>query len=387
MNESYEGLYPFDLTQEQEERARKIHEESIVIDMLFQGPLSPNAIPDSIADKLKEMCEEYADDPMTYSRMPSKLIMAMSKNGELPAFKEEWYQSGITAGNRQLSLSSQESIITSIADVQSQFDAFDWLTKAKTANDIRNAKANHLKAGIISAQETDGLGKNLAFLDSLYDFGLRMLQLTYNNQNQIGAGCAEQANGGVTNFGVQFIHKLNELGILVDTSHCGKQTTLDACSHSNHPVVASHTGVENLFNHMRCKSDDEIKAIAKTGGVIGVFAMPWFVHDDPNDTTLDHVLDHIDYIVDLVGIDHVGIGTDWPMSDVTWSLVYFKEHIAPKLGFKKGNGPSTETVKGLEKYGYFINFTRGLVKRGYTDQDIQKIIGGNWLRVFEEVCG
>lgn len=180
---------------------------------------------------------------------------------------------------------------------------------------------------------------------------------------------------------------MNKLGIIVDTGHCGKQTTLDACAYSTTPVIASHTGVEAIYPHMRCKSDEEIIAIAKTGGVIGIFAMPWFVHEDPKHTTIDHVLDHIEYVIRLVGVDHVGIGTDWPMSDVLWSLVYFKEHVAPKLGFAKGDGPSTETVAGLEKYSYFINFTRGLVARGYADADIAKIMGGNWLRVFEEICG
>ncbi|MDP5275401.1 dipeptidase [Chengkuizengella axinellae] len=387
MINSTEGLFDFGLNEQQERRAIELHENSIVIDMLFQGPLSPKAIPDQISDDLKEKCEGFADDPMTYGRMPSKLISQLAKYGNIPQFKEEWFASGITAGNRQLNLSDQESMILSMADVQAQFDAYDWLVKARNAEEIRDAKKRNLKAGMISAQETDALAKNLELVDALYDFGLRMLQLTYNNQNQIGAGCAEKSNAGLTNFGIHFIEHLNQLGVLIDTSHCGKQTTLDACTYSKQPVIASHTGVSNIFNHMRCKSDEELKAIAATGGVIGVFAMPWFIHDDPNDTSMNHVLDHIDYVVNLVGVDHVGIGTDWPMSDVTWSLVYFKEHIAPKLGFAKGNGPSTETVKGLEKYSYFINFTRGLMSRGYSDQDIEKIIGGNWLNVFEEVCG
>jgi membrane dipeptidase len=382
-----QGLFKFDLTNEEEERALLLHENSIIIDMLFQGPLSPSAIPEEISNNLKDRCEPFKDDMMTYSGMSSKLISRMSVNDEIPEFKDEWYQSGITAGNRQLNLSSPESIIMSMAEVQQQFDSIAWLRKAVTADEIRTAKQQNLKAGIITAQETHGLGTNLELLEALYDFGLRVLQLTYNTQNYIGAGCAEKSNAGITNFGITFIERLNELGILVDTGHCGKQTTLDACRYSKKPVIASHTGVENIFNHMRCKSDEEIKAIANTGGVIGVFAMPWFVHDDPNQTTINHVLDHIDYIINLVGVDHVGIGTDWPMSDVTWSLIYFKENIAPKLGFAKGNGPSTESIIGFEKYSYFINFTRGLIARGYSDTEIQKIIGGNWLRVFEEVCG
>ncbi|RKP49999.1 hypothetical protein D7Z26_19475 [Cohnella endophytica] len=384
MNE-IEGLYPFNLTPEQEARALRLHESSIVIDLLFQGPLSPKAIPEAVSERIRETCEPYLDDPMTYSAMPAKIIHEMSSRGEIAEYKEEWYRSGITAGNRQLDLSSMEKIITSMGEVQRQFDANEWLVKATDAEQIREAKRNGLKAGIVTAQETDGLGKNLDLLDGLYQFGLRVLQLTYNNQNYIASGCAELANGGVSNFGAKFIRRMNELGIVVDTSHCGKQTTLDACRLSSQPVIASHTGVEALYGHMRCKSDEELKAIAATGGVIGVFAMPWFIHEDPNDTTIDHVLDHIDYVVRLVGAEHVGIGTDWPMSDVEWSLVYFKEHIATKLGFAKGDGPSTETVKGLEKYSYFINFTRGLVARGYSDEDVARIMGGNWLRVFEQV--
>lgn len=382
-----ETLFDFQLTSADEARAQRLHADSIVIDLLFQGPLSPIAIGEPISRRVQELCEPYKDDAMTYSGLSGKLIARMASNGEIPAFREEWYASGITAGNRQLDLSSSEGIIVSMGEVQRQFDALDWLTKARSAKDIRAAKQNGWKAGIVSAQETIGLGKNLSLLDALYDFGLRMLQLTYNTQDYVGSGCAEPSDGGLSKFGIELVGRLNALGILVDTSHCGKRTTLDACRHSTQPVVASHTGAEAIYPHMRCKSDEELRAIAETGGVIGVFAMPWFIHSNPDATTFHHVLDHIDYVVGRVGVDHVGIGTDWPMSDVTWSLIYFKEHIAPRLGFEKGSGPSTETVLGFERYSRFNNFTRGLVARGYSDADIQKIIGGNWLRVFEAVCG
>ncbi|OXM17126.1 dipeptidase [Paenibacillus herberti] len=379
--------YDFQLSPEQEQRARDIHERSIVIDLLFQGPLSPTVIPEDISNEIRNECEPLKDDPMTYSAHPSKRLRQMSARGVLTEFKDEWYRSGITAGNRELDLSGKEAIMISMGEVQEQFDRVDWLVKALTAADIREAKAQNFKAGIVTAQDPSGLGKNLELLEALHGFGLRVLQLTYNNQNAIASGCMELANDGVSNFGIGFIRKLNELGIVVDTGHCGKQTTLDACRLSDKPVIASHTGVEAIYPHRRCKSDEEIRAIAATGGVIGVFAMPWFIHENPQETTIDHVLDHIDYIVKLVGVDHVGIGTDWPMSDVDWSLVYFKEHIAPKLGFAKGDGPSTELIKGLEQYGLFINFTRGLVARGYSDEEVGKIIGGNWLRVFEQVWG
>lgn len=385
MSSSSAKLFNFNLTKEQEERARRIHEESIIIDLLFHGPLSPDSISDEISEKVKMMCERYLDNPMEYYQKPKKMITKLAIQGDIPNFKEEWYASGITAGNREIGMGSKENIIESMADVQMQFDSFPWLVKALTIDDIRKAKETNLKAGIITAQETEGLGKNLDLLDALHNFGLRILQLTYNTHNYIGSGCGENSNGGLTNFGIQFIKRMNDLGIVVDTGHCGKQTTLDACKYSQKPVIASHTGAEEVYFHYRNKSDEEIKAIADTGGVVGVYAMPWFLCEDENNTTVEDLLDHIEYIINLVGIDHVGIGTDWPMSDLTWSLVYFKENIMEKLGFKKGDGAATEKFIGLEKFSNFINITRGLVSRGYSDEEVKKILGSNWLRVFNAI--
>jgi membrane dipeptidase len=115
--------------------------------------------------------------------------------------------------------------------------------------------------------------------------------------------------------------------------------------------------------------------------------MPWFVAPDPENTTLDHVLDHLDYVVNLVSVDHVGIGTDWPMPQTRWMALAFKRLVAPTIGFAPGDGPSTEWVHGLKDYRSFGNISAGLVARGYSDADIAKIIGGNWLRVLREVCG
>ena len=102
-------------------------------------------------------------------------------------------------------------------------------------------------------------------------------------------------------------------------------------------------------------------------------------------TTVDDFIDHIDYVVRLVGIDHVGIGTDWPMPQTKWAAITFKKYVAPTIGFAPGNGPSTEWIHGLKDYRSFINVTRGLVARGYSDEAIRKILGENWLRVFEQV--
>jgi membrane dipeptidase len=225
-------------------------------------------------------------------------------------------------------------------------------------------------------------------IDALYQFGLRVMQLSYNTMTHVAAGCYEHNKGaGVTNFGEKFIARMNALGMLVDTGHCADQTVLDACRLSAAPVIASHTCARSVYPHNRAKGDEALKAIAASGGVVGIVTMPNFIHKDSRRATMAHFLDQIDYAVNLCGEDAVGIGTDWPMSEVMESLVYLRDVIAPALGFLPGDGPAEETVEGFTEYRQFINITRGLVSRGYGDGAIAKILGGNWLRVFEEVCG
>ena len=204
------------LSERDETRARRIHDESIVIDLLFQGPLSPQVIPDALADEVKRHCEPYRDTPQRYAAMSSRVIARMAGDNQIGAFRDQWYASGITAGNRQLDFSSMERLTASMAEVQHQFDGLDWLIKALSADDIRRAKRGGVKAGIVSAQDTAAIGKDLDLLDSLYDFGLRVLQLTYNTQNFVGSGCAETADGGARDpgFGEAVRHHRARGGLL-----------------------------------------------------------------------------------------------------------------------------------------------------------------------------
>lgn len=381
------AAYDFGLTEEQQKRARRLHDESIVIDMLFQGPIGTYSLPESLESELLELAKEaHPSDEVAQVRYAGELIRKWYTNGRLQdLYKQCWDESGITAACRQLSITSRESLLRSMAHIQAELDHHPWLVKARTAEDIERAHEQGLKAGIVTSQEAEGYGKDLGLLELAYEFGLRVQQLTYNNQNFIGSGCMEHIDGGLSKFGREFVSKCNELGIVVDTSHCGPRTTMDACRHSKDPVVATHTGAKKVYGHNRCKTDDELTAIADTGGVIGIFAMPWFIAEDPQNTTLDHFLDHVDYVVELVGVDHVGIGTDWPMPQTKWMATAFKKHVAPRIGFAPGDGPSTEYIHGLKDYRSFSNITLGLVARGYSDEDVAKIVGGNWMRVFKQV--
>jgi len=382
-----ESLYPFGLTQAQEARAQRLHEESIILDMLFQGPVGTYSLPEGAEEELLEMAKKACPaDEIAQCRYATELIGRRMLDGEYAElYKACWYESGLTGGCRQIGVSSREEALASAVALQEEFDKKPFLKKCTSVEQIRRCKAEGNKAGIVTCQETEGFGKDLKLLELLYNFGLRLVQLTYNNQNLIGAGCMEPNAAGLSKFGIRFVEKCNELGIVVDTGHCGKGTTLDACAYSKKPVVATHTGVEKIFFHERCKSDEEIQAIAGTGGVVGIFAMPWFIAEDPTHTSVEHFLDHIEYAANLVGVEHVGIGTDWPMPQTQWSAIIFKKYVAPTIGFAPGNGPSTEWVHGLKDYRSFVNITRGLVARGYTDEEIRKILGENWLRVFSEV--
>src|SRR5205807_2261930 len=135
-----------------------------------------------------------------------------------------------------------------------QFDRLPWLVKALTADDFRRAKADGKRVGFISSQNTDGLDPGLDLLQSAYDMGLRMMALTYNNLNAVGAGCTERTDAGVSNYGARVIARMNDLGVIVDTAHSGRQTTLDACDLSTMPVVATHTSAGGLYEVDRAKS-------------------------------------------------------------------------------------------------------------------------------------
>jgi membrane dipeptidase len=213
-----------------------------------------------------------------------------------------------------------------------------------------------------------------------------MVQLTYNSVNFVAGGCTDRVDCGVTDFGVKFIQRLNDLGIIVDTGHCGRQTTLDACALSNAPVVASHTSAAGVHQHDRAKSDEELKAIAASGGYIGVYLVSMFLTDKPV-STIEDFLDHIDYIANLVGPQFIGVGSDWPMQCTQWGIDKLAEY-ASEIGFRKEHGTMAPVnVAGFDDYRDFPNITRGLVKRGYSDEQIKGILGENFLRVFEQVCG
>lgn len=379
-------LFTFGLDEAQENRAAQLHRESLIIDLLYQGPIGPETFPLELEEEIHEMLTTSPRDVFSLYKLMSEPVRRAVAN-KLDQFRTQWLASGVTGGNREIELAYFEIYADLMGLAQSQFDNLSWMVKAVVAEDFRTAKRQQLAAGFISTQMVSGPFPSLEILRHGWESGLRMVQLTYNEKNTLGCGCTDKENSGVTDFGRSAILLMNDLGVIVDTGHCGERTTLDACEISSRPVVASHTAASGIYHHDRCKSDDELRAIAETGGVIGVVAVPFFLQNGKN-VTLNDMLNHIDYIAELVGPEHVAIGTDWP-SQIPYSILndVFADVIS-SVGFRsEHNVNPSSTIDGFRDYLDFPNITRGLVSRDYSDSEIKGILGENFLRVFKEVCG
>jgi membrane dipeptidase len=223
-------------------------------------------------------------------------------------------------------------------------------------------------------------------IEILYGLGVRALGITYSESNALGSGLKEPGDGGLTVFGRRAVERMNRVGMLIDCSHCGDQTTLDVIEASEKPIVLSHIGARALWDSNRLAPDAVIEACAAKSGVIGIEAAPHTTLSPDHPThTLDSVMDHFEYIKKLVGIDHVGFGPDTIYGDhVGLHNVY-----AANLSLKQATGAQSfervEYVEGLENPTEGSRtIIRWLVKHGYSDEDIAKAMGGNALRVFEE---
>lgn len=390
-NEQF-GNFDFGLSQEEEQRARQLHSQAVIVDTLCQGPCGRRSFTPAMINRLQAEYDQHRNAQKavldTWS-LPNRLAI----EGDFPDLKKVWEGSGLTGASRQTigfqSTPDADAYVETMpwfALQQAQFDRFDWLEKALTADDFGRAKQAGKRVGFLNTQNTLDLGTNIERLNQFHMFGMRMIQLTYNTVNFVGGGCMDRADCGVTSFGAEVIGRMDELGIIVDVSHCGEATTLDACRLSRNPVVISHTGARDLLDNARNKSADALKSVADTGGYVGIFCVPQFL-TDAAEPTIEHFLDHLEYIADLIGVGHVGIGTDWPLQSPEWGMDRLRDWLYG-LGFSSSDGfEAPSTLRGFDDYRDLPNITRGLVSRGFSDQEIKGVLGENFLRVFRAVCG
>ncbi len=263
---------------------------------------------------------------------------------------------------------------------------------ARTADDIVRAKREGKKALIITFQDPQPVENSLDKLRTLYELGLRVMQMTYNKANYIGTGCIESVDGGLTDFGREALRKMNELGIVADVSHCGHKTTQDVLKYSEKPIVISHSCPLALTDNVRNKTDEELLMLKKNGGVIGVSS--WGPLCWKNDTvkgrpSLADYVDHIDYVVNLIGIDHIGYGSDSTPDDTKdeKGLLTQSSFYAPVVdGYNRAVGinPATRYAVGVDGPWDLENVFAEMRRRGYSEEDIYKYAGGNFMRVLRE---
>jgi len=261
------------------------------------------------------------------------------------------------------------------------------VTRGAQIDDVRRAG----RLGIIYGfQDTTMYGENLDRFDLFHDFGVRIIQLTYNRRNLMGDGCLEPGNAGLSKLGRSMVEKINERGVLLDLSHCGQRTTREGIEASNKPVAVTHSGCAALNENPRNKPDDLLRLLSERGGVIGIYIMPYLRSE--GQVMADDVIRHIDYAVNLCGEDHVGIGTDGSTSAVDVTLEFRKRFTEITAERQKrgiaapGERPDSftfaldlNTPRRFEKIAWLLS------KRGYADARIEKILGGNFARLFREV--
>ena len=267
----------------------------------------------------------------------------------------------------------------------------DFVILCKKVSDIRVAHRQGKLAWIPSIEGAAMIENEIDRIDLLYGFGVRALGITYSESNALGSGLKEPRDGGLTRLGRKAVERMNRLGMLIDCSHTSDQTALDAIACSSKPIVLSHIGARKLWNTRRLAPDDVLKACADKGGIIGVEAAPHATLTTTHRVhTIDAVMAHFEYIKNLVGIDHVSFGPDTVYGDHVGLHRLYTNH--PSLKASKTNAsPGMEYeevsyVKGMENPTECAsNIVRWLVKHNYTNEDIAKVIGGNTLRLLNDV--
>jgi membrane dipeptidase len=298
---------------------------------------------------------------------------------------EDMRKGGITAANCTVSVwESFTKTVDNIALMKQQIrEHADMLTLVRTTDDILRAKQENKTGIILGFQNAHAFEDNLGYIEAFADMGVRVVQLCYNTQNLVGTGCYER-DGGLSDFGREVITEMNRVGIMVDLSHVGANTSSEAIAFSKKPVCYSHCLPSGLKEHPRNKSDAQLKEIADAGGFIGVTMFAPFLKRGI-DATVEDYIEAIDYVVNLVGEDTVGIGTDFTQG---FSVDFFDWLTHDKGRYRRlTNFGKVVNPEGIRTIGEFPNLTSAMERAGWSETRIRKIMGENWVRVFRDVWG
>jgi len=337
------------------DQSSQVHSQSIIIDGLF--------------------C--HMDEPIP----PTKDIPDMML-GHLLASGVTAFSNSVIADSFPVGMEEATSILYEYNLLYAAFP--DQLAPILTAQDVKDAKSANKVGMILSTQGLSCIGEDTRNLWVLYKLGVRIMQLTYNEHNALGSGCMEPNDHGLTRRGQQAIEQIELLGALLDLSHVGERTSLEAVAHSKKTPIISHAAAKHFKSHRRAVSDDLIRAVADKGGVIGMCPHSIFIEQTPGQRpTIDDYINQIEYVANLVGVDHVGVGTDNFQTDNFYAergRSSFKRTLPTFFG---GYSANEKHAAGFSKWSDWPNLTESLLARGFTPEDTGKVLGGNFMRVFE----
>ncbi len=262
----------------------------------------------------------------------------------------------------------------------------DLIMPVKSAADIRTAKQLGKVGIMFGAQNCSPIEDDIGMIEVMRELNLMIMQLTYNNQSLLACGCYEAEDSGVTRFGKQAILEMNRVGMIIDMSHSGERSTLDAIEISQRPIVISHANPNSFHNAKRNKSDEVLKALGESGGLLGFSLYPFHLKNGP-DCTLTEFCDMVAKTADLMGVERLGIGTDLcqnqPLSILEWMR---NGRWSKQMDYGEGNKDNADWPRPLEWFKDsrdFPNLTKGLQARGFSDKEVAQIMGQNWLDFFE----
>ena len=376
----------------------ELHKDALVIEPYCLGLRAPYDV-----EPLQQLHDEGADPREFVAQGQDMSVLNWTASERLRReYLEAWEASGVSCtfqnageeGNEPLRLLQRLGRHTALTDLMS-----DDVVRVTSVDAIEAAHAQGKPAvamalnGVPLPGEQLTVESELRLIRVFAQLGAKMMHLTYNRRNPIADGCGEPDNAGLSDFGHAVVKEMNRYGIIIDLAHTGWQSCIDAAKASSQPVVVSHSGVHALNAHVRCKPDNVIRAVLDTGGVIGVTNVPGFLGRSGD---INALLDHIDYLAEHFGCDSIAIGTDRAYSSVDlpaseanmpalpkqrqrWESLWPAEHSEI---FKKYNTPHNLQSMGWVNWPLF---TVGMVQRGYSDDDIRKILGGNMLRVLRAV--
>jgi membrane dipeptidase len=364
----YQGL---DLSEAQEERTRRLLTDEIVISLHDH----PQVFPENLKGELREHIRT-GREPTGYAGLARSGMTAVFDNcmdGTCCISSEAgWKYTDVLfdLGVRMSDLAHQ-----------------DYVVKAETVSDIRNAQETGRIALVFGLEAATMIENEVDRLDVLYGFGVRQIGIAYSEANMLGSGLKERGDGGLTYFGERAVRRMNQLGLAIDVSHSGDRTSLDVIEASTQPIFITHCGSREVWPIARMKPDAILKACAERGGVLGLEAAPHtsLSREHPRHS-LESVMDHFTHCVDVLGIEHVAFGPDTLFGDHVGLHEAFAANLSIQQAHSDVQFEKVAYVDGLENPAEcFWNIIGWLVKHDYSDDEIRMVVGGNILRVLEQV--